>query len=426
MITPIEKLPAIPSGITEAVSRIADAEEVKALLKAIEDDDEATLAEQIAITEVEAPPFHEETRGKMLLGLFKKYGLEDAWMDEVGNVLGIRKGTGDGPVIQIAAHQDTVFPTGTDVKVRQEGDTFRAPGIADDTRGLATMLCIMRQMNRLGIRTKGDILFTASVGEEGNGDLRGEKHIYYNTKMHVDGFIGIDSCDVHRILCGATGSHRWLISFDGPGGHSFHKFGVVPSAIHAMGRAIALFADLETPSDPKTTYNLGVIKGGSTVNAIAAHCEAQLDLRSGNNDELLALEEKVLACFDRACELENAHVKAEGEMVLKLTKKQIGNRPAGEGSDMDPVILSARAAQKALGIELKRYMSASTDHNIPLSLGIPATTLGAGGREANNHALNEYWVRDRAWLSPQLVGLTAIALAGLAGVTDPVIAVRKD
>lgn len=424
-ITSLDKLPPLPEAYDAAFKALKADKAVAALMDAIKADDDATLAEQIAICEVEAPPFKEKTRGEFLLKLFKQYGLTDAYMDEEGNVIGRRKGRGNGPVVQIAAHQDTVFPEGTDVKVRQEGNIYRAPGISDDTRGLASMLCIIRQLEKSGIETEGDILFTASVGEEGNGDLRGEKFIHYEKKIHVDGFIGIDGADVHRILSGATGSHRWLISFDGPGGHSFHKFGIAPSAIHAMGRAIAHFADLQPPKDPMTTFNLGVIQGGTTVNSIAAHCEAQLDLRSGDNSHLLELERTVLAAFDRALEEENARVNATGDMLLKLTKKQIGNRPAGPSNDLCPVILAARGAQEALGIKLTGYRSASTDHNIPLSLGIPATTLGCGGREGNNHALNEWWERDEAWLSPQLAGLTALALAGVAGVTKPLLPVIK-
>lgn len=423
--TPLDKLPPLPESFDKAVKALRADAAVSALIDAIRADDDATLAEQIAICEVEAPPFKEKTRGEMLLGLFRKYGLADAYMDEVGNVIGVRKGTGSGPVVQIAAHQDTVFPEGTDVKVRQEGNIYRAPGISDDTRGLATMLCVMRKLNESGIRTEGDILFTASVGEEGNGDLRGEKFLHYEKKVHVDGFLGIDGADVHRILAGATGSHRWLISFDGPGGHSFHKFGIAPSAIHAMGRAIAHFADLKPADEPKTTFNLGVISGGSTVNSIAAHCEAQLDLRSGDNGLLLDLEKTVLAAFDKALEEENACVNAQGDMLLKLTKKRIGDRPAGACDDMSPVILATRAAQEALGIKLTGYRAASTDHNVPLSLGIPATTLGAGGREGNNHALNEWWERDEAWLSPQLAALTALALIGVDGLTKPLLPVRK-
>ncbi len=425
-ITAIENLPEIPVSFQSQLERILKKSEIAELLKAIEADDEATLAEQIRICEVAAPPFKEETRGKLLLELFRAYGLKDAYMDEVGNVLGLRKGRGNGPVLQIAAHQDTVFPEGTDVRVKQDGNIYRAPGISDDTRGLASMLCLMRQLDRLGIETEGDILFTASVGEEGNGDLRGEKHIHYVKKMHVDGFIGLDAADVKRILAGATGSKRWLISYDGPGGHSFHRFHVAPSAINAMGRAIAKLADLQVKADPKTTYNLGVIKGGSTVNSIAAHCEGQLDLRSGDNEELKELEKRVLALFDAALEEENRSVGAEGDTALKLTKTQIGDRPAGLCSDLSPVILASRAAQKALGIPLTRYMSASTDHNVPLSLGIPATTLGAGGKEGQNHALDEWWERDQAYLSPQMTALAALILVGLKDAAEPLLPVRED
>ncbi|MCI6530819.1 MAG: M20/M25/M40 family metallo-hydrolase [Mesosutterella sp.] len=423
-ITEIDKLPALPEEFVAARDKLKSDAGVQALLEAIRADDERTMEEQIKICEIPAPPFKEKKRGEYLLGLFRQYGLKDAYMDEEGNVVGCRKGSGRGPVVQIAAHQDTVFPEGTDVTVKREGNILRAPGISDDTRGLASMLSLLRCLEASGIETEGDLLFTASVGEEGNGDLRGQKYMHYVKKVHVDGFIGLDAANVGRILAGATGSHRWLISYDGPGGHSFHKFGIAPSAIHAMGRAIAKFADLNPPEDPKTTFNLGVIKGGSTVNSIAAHCEAQLDLRSGDNGHLLELEKTILAAFDEALEEENRRVNASGDMVLKLSKKQIGDRPAGPGDDMSPVILAARAGQQALGIKLEKYTSASTDHNIPLSLGIPATTLGVGGKEGNNHALNEWWEHDRPWLSPQLAGFTALLLAGVKDLTKPLLPVR--
>ena len=423
-ITPVSELPPVPERVEEAMRKLSASESVKSLLEAIRQDDDATRDQQIEICEVPAPPFKENKRGELLLSLFRHYGLKDAYVDEVGNVLGLRRGTGNGPVVQIAAHLDTVFPEGTDVTVKKDGNTYRAPGISDDTRGLASMLCVLRQLDQLNIQTVGSILFTASVGEEGNGDLRGEKHIHFEKKVPVDGFIGIDAADVRRILAGATGSHRWLISYDGPGGHSFHKFRIAPSAIHAMGRAIAKFADLQVPEDPRTTYNLGTIKGGTIVNAVAAHCEAQLDLRSGGNDELLKLEKTVLACFDEALEEENRRANAEGDMKLKLTTKQIGSRPAGVADDLSPVILAARAAQETLGIPLTRYASASTDHNVPLSLGIPSTTLGAGGVEGNNHALDEWWTQEEAWKSPQLVALTALLLAGVDGLTEPTLPKR--
>ena len=382
------------------------------------------MEEQIELCEIEAPTFHEETRAKRVAELMRAYDLTDVVTDPIGNVVGRRPGKGNGPVLALGAHMDTVFPAGTDVKVRREGNIYRAPGIGDNCSGLRALLQILRMFNDQKIETEGDILFVGTVGEEGNGDIRGSKALFDGTR-HIDGFVAIDSTDVGRILHGATGSHRWRLSVDGKGGHSYAEFGRCPSAIHAICRAGAKVGCFRVPADPKTTYTIGTIKGGTTVNTIAAHCEVEVDMRSVSNEELLKLEERVLKAFEEAVQEENDFWGITDESLkLKLTKTQIGNRPAGMRPDDCPVLQTARSAQKVLGIELTKYMCASTDANAPMSLGIPATCLCSGGRGMNAHSVTEYFEMVDTQLGPQLVFLTAAALVGACG-EKPVLPVRK-
>ena len=327
-------------------------------------------------------------------------------------------------MLALGAHMDTVFPAGTDVKVRREGNIYRAPGIGDNCSGLRALLQILRMFNDQKIETEGDILFVGTVGEEGNGDICVSKALFDGTR-HIDGFIAIDSTDVGRVLNGATGSHRWRLSVDGKGGHSYAEFGRCPSAIHAICRAGAKVGCFKVPADPKTTYTIGTIKGGTTVNTIAAHCEVEVDMRSVSNEELLKLEARVLKAFEEAVQEENDFWGITDESLkLKLTKTQIGNRPAGMRPDDCPVLQTARSAQKVLGIELTKYMCSSTDANAPMSLGIPSTCLCSGGRGVNAHSVTEYFEKVDTQLGPQLVFLTAAALVGACG-EKPVLPVRK-
>ncbi len=288
---PLE-MPPLLAHVQAALDTLSACETIKSAIEAVKRDDEKTIADQVAITEVEAPPFHEEVRAKDMARRFEELGLT-ATIDEEGNVLARRAGKGNGPTLVLAAHLDTVFPAGTDVKVRKEGNRYLAPGISDDARGLAAILQVLRTLQEFKIETVGDILFVCSVGEEGNGDLRGSKYLFNKSGIQIDGFISVDGVNVNRVLRGATGSKRYRVHFDGPGGHSWNAFGT-PSAIHAMGRAIAKVADVETKSDPKTTFTCGTIQGGTTVNSIAAHVEMELDMRSAGAQELDDLEAQIL------------------------------------------------------------------------------------------------------------------------------------
>ena len=422
-MTDPKQLAPVLKFVVDRAAALFDLPVVQASLQAIKRDEKKTLSDQIAITEIEAPPFHEKMRGLDLMERFKTLGLKDVSMDPEGNVIAVRKGSGNGPLLVLAAHQDTVFPAGTDVKVREENGVYHAPGISDDARGLAVILQVLRTLEEYKIETVGDLYFVCTVGEEGNGDLRGSKYLFHKSSLPIDGFISVDGVDVHRVLSAATGSKRYRVHFDGPGGHSWKNFGL-PSAIHAMGRAIAKISDVAPCADPRTTFTCGTIAGGTTVNSIAAHCEMELDMRSAGAKELDEIEANMLPLFEEACQEENARWGAEGDNAVKLRLEPIGHRPGGQQSDEASVLQAARAAMQKLGIELKKYDVASTDHNIAINCGVPATTLGGGGAEGFNHNVREWYDPKDGYLGPQLAFLTALVLLGVKGVTEPVLQKR--
>ena len=418
-----KQLPPVLANVTAVADKLAACPEIKESLAAILRDEKLTLADQIAITEVEAPPFHEEVRAQELVRRFKELGLTDVVVDPEGNVIARRPGTGTGPTLVLAAHLDTVFPAGTDVKVREENGVYHAPGLSDEARGLAVNLQVLRTLQEKKIQTVGDICFVCTVGEEGNGDLRGSKYLFFKSGMHIDGFISVDGVDIGRVLYAATGSKRYRVHFDGPGGHSWKNFGYA-SAIHAMGRAIAKIADVRPCENPRTTFTCGTIVGGTTVNSIAAHCEMELDMRSAGGKELEEVEAQILPLIEQACAEENARWGAEGDNAVKLTLEPIGHRPGGQQSNDVSVLQAARAAMNELGIELKKYDAASTDHNIAIHCGVPATTLGGGGAEGFNHNVKEWYDPKDGYLGAQLAFFTSLLLVGVQGVTDPLLEKR--
>jgi len=409
------------SAIDAATTAVlADAKVVKAL-DAIKADDARALSEQKTITEIPAPPFKEKVRGSYLLKRFQELGFKDAAMDGEGNVLALRKGSGGSPKLVVSAHQDTVFAEGTDVTVKEKDGVFLAPGIGDDARGLAALLSMMQSLNDSGIATVGDILFVATVGEEELGNLRGVKALFRDHK-DIDGFISIDGLGISRVVNQATGSHRYEMIFKGPGGHSFQEFGL-PSAIHAMGRAIAKISDLQTPSDPKTTFTVGTVGGGTSVNAIAAEARMAVDMRSDSTEELLKLEARLLDLVKQAVTEENARWKTD-KMTVEI--KLIGDRPAGIVALDSPIV---QATQRAVSVITRApqvtFAGSSTDSNLAMSLGIPAVTIGGGGEGGNWHSRNEWYRPVDAWFGPQNALLTILVLTGLDGVTKPTLVARQ-
>ena len=421
-------LPAVNPAVTAAIESIKNLPKVKMALSLAESEVDRAMAEQVELCEIPSPTFEEAKRATSVASRMKAYGLTDVSIDAIGNVIGKRPGRLSkaglpAPLLVFGAHTDSVFPAGTDVKVKKEGNIYRAPGIGDNCSGLRAMLQVLRCLETNQIETEGDIWFIGTVGEEGNGDIRGSKFVTAN--YPIDGFIAIDSSDVTRLLYGGVGAHRWRLSVDGPAGHSFSDFGKAPSAIHAVCLAGAAVAKIKVPTEPKTTFTIGKITGGQSVNTIAGHCEVDIDMRSANNDELLKVEKAILDAFEAGVAEENAIWGITDELKkVKLTKTQIGNRPAGARPVDCPVLQCARAAQAALGIPLKSYALSSTDANAPISLGIPASCLCAGGVGVGAHTLQEYFEMKDTHLGPELILLTALALVGIEGHA-PLLPVRE-
>ena len=390
------------------------------LLDEIEADDSRTFEEQKRITQIPAPPYKESVRAEYFLGRMRELGFKDAAIDSEGNVIATRKGTQARPKLVVSAHLDTVFPEGTDVTVKEKDGAYLAPGIGDDSRGLAALLSLIGVLNRSDIETFGDVMFVGTVGEEELGNLRGVKALFRDHR-DIDGFISVDGLDVGRIVNQGTGSHRYEMIFKGPGGHSFQEFGR-QSAVHAMGRAIAKIAEVQTPADPKTTFTVGTVRGGTSVNAIAAEARLTLDIRSNDTAELLKVEERILGFIKEAVTEENRRWNAE---TASVEIKLIGDRPAGIVPDDSPIVQTTRRAitRVARGPQIT-LAGSSTDSNIAMSLGIPAVTLAGGGEGGNWHSLTEWYKPTDAYRGPQVILLTLLTLVGVDGVSQPTLPVR--
>jgi acetylornithine deacetylase/succinyl-diaminopimelate desuccinylase-like protein len=414
--------PSQGSAVETANQAILANPKVIKTLEDIKADDDQAFAEQKRITEIPAPPYKEKVRAEYYLKRFQELGFKDASIDTEGNVIALRKGSGGGrPKLVVAAHLDTVFPEGTDVAVKEKDGVILAPGIGDDSRGLAALLSLIKSINGNGIATVGDVMFVGTVGEEELGNLRGVKALFRD-HADIDGFISIDGLGITRVVNQATGSHRYEMIFKGPGGHSFQEFGL-PSAIHAMGRAIAKISDLQTPADPKTTFTVGTVGGGTSVNAIAGDARMAVDMRSNSTEELLKLEARLLDLVKQAVAEENARWKSD---KLSVEIKLIGDRPAGIVALDSPIV---QATQRAVSVITRgprvTFAGSSTDSNLAMSQGIPAVTIGGGGEGGNWHSRNEWYKPVDAYFGPQNALLTILVLTGLDGVTKPALAVRQ-
>jgi tripeptide aminopeptidase len=373
-----------------------------------------TVEDIIRLTEIEAPSFHETIRAQAWFDMAKAHGLSDLEIDVEGNVTGIRRGIGNGPLICVAAHLDTVFPAGTDVKVRREGTKLFAPGIGDDTRSLAVLLAWLRAMDAAGIQTRADILFVADVGEEGIGDLRGMRHLFQRGryKDRISTFIRVDSPNMERIVTGGVGSKRYRVTFKAPGGHSYGAFGVV-NPMFAMADAISRLGRVPVPAEPKTTYSASVTGGGTSINSIPNAVWTEFDLRSESIRELGELEERFLAIIHAAVAAEN-DIRSTHNGPVTAEIVSIGDRPAGHTSEAHELSQFAKAAINAKGIET-RFDASSTDANIPMSMGIPAIMIGSGGSGARAHSPEEWIdVEPDSSLRGMEAGLaTLLAVAGV-------------
>ncbi|UOM33294.1 M20/M25/M40 family metallo-hydrolase [Acuticoccus sp. I52.16.1] len=373
------------------------------------------VAELIELTEIPAPPFMEERRAEAMRAKMTAAGLDEVAIDAVGNVTGLRRGRGNGTAVVVAAHLDTVFPAGTDVTVRREGTRLLAPGIGDDTSGLAAMLAFVRALDAAAIETEHDILFVADVGEEGRGDLRGIRHLFAREDAaRIVAFFTLDTPSMDEIVVTAVGSKRYHIVFRGPGGHSLMAFGTV-NPMYALGAVIAKMAAIEVPREPRTTFCASVVGGGTSINAIPEEVWLDVDLRSTSADELARLDATLADLVAASVAAENARGSTANGVVTAEAVK-IGDRPAGATAPDAAIVAASRAALTHFGFPA-RLGASSTDANIPMSLGVPAVKLGSGGRGGRIHTLEE-WIE----LEPEetqrglSAGLAAIlAVAGLSG-----------
>lgn len=413
--TPAQVSPAVDQAYTQLMASPA----IRKLLESVKADHERTVEELKTLTEIEAPPFKEQKRAEAFLARLKALGLPDAKIDAEGNVIGLRKGTGNGPKLLISAHLDTVFPAGTDVKVKERDGKLFAPGIGDDTRGLSVLLSWLKVLNDNKIQTVGDLMIVANVGEEELGNLRGMKAIFRD-HLDIDGMVGLEPSPDGHVLVLGTASHRYEVTFKGPGGHSFGAFGQVPSAIHGMGRAIAKIAEVRTPTFPKTTFTVGTVGGGTSVNTIAPDARMAIDIRSDDMASLLETEKKILATLDEAVAEEN---KRWNVSSLSVSTKLIGDRPGGR-TPPDSVIVEAATRSNAAFGHKTLLRGGSTDANVPISLGIPAIIIGGGGKSGGFHSLAESIDVTDAWKGAQNSLVTVLGLVGVQGVSPALLPKR--
>jgi tripeptide aminopeptidase len=371
--------------------RLAQSPALKATVAAFERDYDRFVNELVQLTEIPAPPFGEKVRGEAFKKLLREAGLEGVETDAEGNVLGLRRGKGGAPLLAVAAHLDTVFPEGTDVHVKRVGTTLRAPGVGDDTRGLAFLLALARALRDAKFETAGDILFIGDVGEEGPGDLRGMRYLFGKSpwKDRIKRFITVDGGNLDIVTNSGLGSLRYKVTFKGPGGHSWGAFGTVSPAF-AMGDAIARLGQLKVPKSPKVSYNVGVVAGGTSVNSIPFETAMEIDMRAVSPAALKDVDAQFKQMVAEAVEAENnARSIVNGRITAEI--KLIGDRPSGSLAPDSPTLQQISATMRAYD-KVPVWETSSTDANIPISLGIPAFAIGrsAGGRSGRGHSLDEW------------------------------------
>jgi acetylornithine deacetylase/succinyl-diaminopimelate desuccinylase-like protein len=378
----------------------------------LRDGGDAVVDAQIEICEIAAPTGDEEARGRWLLEQFRTLSLTDLHRDDAGNVIGVRAGSDphDAPVV-LCAHLDTVFPRGTAVRVRRDGNRLFGPGIADNGRGLAALIALARVIDGVTLRPRAPIVFVGTTGEEGAGDLRGAKHLFANGLRDARAALILDGAGDERIVHRALGAKRFRIEFSGPGGHSWAAFGA-PNAVHAAAQCAAALAALPLPSTPRTTLSVGRIGGGMSVNAIPEEAWLEVDVRSLSAHVIPQIEARLRAAVQRAERDTNAS-RAQGTDVLSSRVVVIGDRPAGETAVDHPLVAAAIEATRLIGRE-PALGTASTDANVPISLGIPAVAIGAGGRGGDAHTAGEWYENTDGARGLERALAITMAAAGIA------------
>jgi tripeptide aminopeptidase len=373
---------------------------------------------QLEVARIAAPPFGESARGAWLAEKFKELGLDPIYTDEVGNVFGTRNGYGHG-YVTLSAHMDTVFPAGTPLNVRQQGSRLYGPGVSDNGAGVTAILAIAAVLQAVGLRHALPLLFIGNVGEEGEGDLRGMRHIFSSPRWKdaIHFSLVLDGAGSDTIVAEALGSRRFEVIVRGPGGHSWSDFGA-PNPIVVLARAVQSFAQTPVPASPKTTFNVGVIRGGTSVNSIPESASMRVDIRSTSMGEMERLERALRYALDQAIEAESQATEARvparrRPFGLSCELVPIGNRPAGELRPDAHILQVIRAVDAQLG-NAAQVQRASTDANIPLSLGLEAIAIGGGGAGGGAHTLQEWFDCSGRELGLKRILLTLLGLAGQA------------
>lgn len=412
---PAEKLSAqIGASYKADISSLKTQPVILAAFKTIESHREENNRDMVELNEIPAPPFGEETRAKRVAEMFREAGLTDVKIDEVGNVVGLRPGRSGAKTIALGAHTDTVFPIETDVTVRREGDTYIAPGIGDNTRGVIVLLSLIKALEAHDIQTEHNLMFVGNIGEEGLGDLRGIKHLYRDGAQKIDTFIAVDGGSDDRLVYGGVGSFRYRVTFKGPGGHSWGDFGDA-NPHHALGRASTIFAERArkvASEGPKTSFNIGRIGGGTSINSIPFESWMEVDMRSGNVAKLDEMDAVFKQAMTDGLAAENA-ARTRGEEIT-IDVKKVGDRPVANGDANSPLVQQAMAAIGSFNLNPKLAIS-STDANTPISKGLPAITISRGGKSAGAHSFEETWTDKDSHRAIQIALLITLAQAEYVG-----------
>jgi tripeptide aminopeptidase len=371
---------------------------------------DALMAEHIRISEIPAPYEDEGARAAYMRDRFIELGLQDVHIDAAGNAVGRYPGREKGPGVCLAAHLDTVFPPETDVTVQKKDDRYYGPGMSDNGAGLIALISLIQALNTADITPRRDVLFIANVGEEGKGDLSGMRYLFGDSPLKKDiaYFVSIDGAGESGICNGAIGSRRYAVTFKGPGGHSWGSFGMA-NPLHAMSRAIDQFVTYQVPESPKTTFSVGTVSGGTSVNSIPFAVTIEVDMRSEDDEELRKIDAWFLECVQAGVDEEKAWAKP-GRQLVEADIVLIGDRPSGMTPQNSFIARAAVASKKALGIT-SAFRTGSTDSNIPISLGIPAITVGSGGSGGGAHSTAEWYNPEGAERGLSALLLTMLTLA---------------
>lgn len=399
------------SARASRVGSLADQPQVREALDWLDRNQDWTTAQQIRLTEIPAPSFQEEKRAQAVKEILSAEGLS-VFTDKIGNVIGELRGAQDKEVVLLTAHLDTVFPAGTEINVTRQGDRLLAPGISDNGTGLAGMLAVARALHVAKIKPQRTILFAANVGEEGEGNLRGIRSLIDAYRPKIRAVIVLDGSGIDHVTTKALASRRVEVVITGPGGHSWSDFGM-PNPINALVRGSVRFINTKVPTAPRTTFNLGQIEGGTSVNSIPFEAKLKVDLRSENEDEIVRMETALRECIAAGVkdEMDNSRERSRGKLEWKLNL--IGSRPGGELSQDSALLDALRAADDVIANKSRNERS-STDANIPLSMGIEAIAIGAGGNGGGAHSLQEWYEPADRELGLKRVLLTLLGVSGLA------------